>query len=295
MLAVPDRTRQPSVTVRVDLCASSLVEFRHGLYRASTPPGGCHHGTVRRLDVRGHRSGARRMRAGRQHGALGLSHAPSRSERRATKGHSRSRRHRSAGPVPGLRAGRASHAGARARRRRRRHHRRVHGQQSPWGRRAAPLEAPEGRPDDPPRPGRHRRLARRPKRARAKRLPRPGGRVRDGRLPFSLRVAAADLHELTIRKEWLQIGALPAARGPAVLAKLSAAFPQAVAAPNASIRASTTPRTASSASPTWWPTSGGSNRRATATAFTPRAIRRAPSKRWNTSPPSASPPRGRSA
>ena len=36
----------------------------------------------------------------------------------------------------------------------------------------------------------------------------------------------------TIRKEFLQIAALPAARGPAVLARLTAAFPQAVAAPS---------------------------------------------------------------
>src|SRR4030095_6622750 len=32
--------------------------------------------------------------------------------------------------------------------------------------------------------------------------------------------------------EWLQVAALPAARGPAVLAKLAAIFPQAVAAPS---------------------------------------------------------------
>ena len=50
--------------------------------------------------------------------------------------------------------------------------------------------------------------------------------------PFSLAWPRPTSMSFTIRKEWLQIGALPAARGPAVLAKLSAAFPQAVAAPN---------------------------------------------------------------
>ncbi len=50
--------------------------------------------------------------------------------------------------------------------------------------------------------------------------------------PFSLAWPQPTSMSFTIRKEWLQIGALPAARGPAVLAKLSAAFPQAVAAPN---------------------------------------------------------------
>jgi opine dehydrogenase len=50
--------------------------------------------------------------------------------------------------------------------------------------------------------------------------------------PFSLAWPQPTSMSFTIRKEWLQIGALPAARGPAVLATLSAAFPQAVAAPN---------------------------------------------------------------
>jgi opine dehydrogenase len=50
--------------------------------------------------------------------------------------------------------------------------------------------------------------------------------------PFSLSWPTPTSMRFTIRKEWLQIAALPAARGPAVLAKLAAAFPQAVAAPS---------------------------------------------------------------
>jgi opine dehydrogenase len=49
--------------------------------------------------------------------------------------------------------------------------------------------------------------------------------------PFSLAWPRPTSMNFTIRKEWLQIAALPAARGEAVLAKLQAAFPQAVAAP----------------------------------------------------------------
>ena len=49
--------------------------------------------------------------------------------------------------------------------------------------------------------------------------------------PFSLAWPRPTSMSFTIRKEWLQIAALPAARGDAVLAKLKAAFPQAVAAP----------------------------------------------------------------
>ena len=51
--------------------------------------------------------------------------------------------------------------------------------------------------------------------------------------PFSLAWPRPTSMNFTIRKEWLQIAALPAARGDAVLAKLKAAFPQAVAAPTA--------------------------------------------------------------
>ena len=50
--------------------------------------------------------------------------------------------------------------------------------------------------------------------------------------PFSLSWPRPTAMRFTIRKEALQIAALPAARGPAVLAQLAAAFPQAVAAPN---------------------------------------------------------------
>jgi opine dehydrogenase len=50
--------------------------------------------------------------------------------------------------------------------------------------------------------------------------------------PFSLAWPRPTSMNFTIRKEFLQIAALPAARGEAVLAKLEAAFPQAVAAPN---------------------------------------------------------------
>jgi len=50
--------------------------------------------------------------------------------------------------------------------------------------------------------------------------------------PFSLSWPRPTAMRFTIRKEALQIAALPAARGPAVLSKLAAAFPQAVAAPN---------------------------------------------------------------
>ena len=50
--------------------------------------------------------------------------------------------------------------------------------------------------------------------------------------PFSLSWPRPASMRFTIRKEWLQVAALPAARGPAVLAKLAAIFPQAVAAPS---------------------------------------------------------------
>jgi opine dehydrogenase len=50
--------------------------------------------------------------------------------------------------------------------------------------------------------------------------------------PFSLQWPKPTAMRFTIRKEFLQVAALPAARGPAVLEKLKAAFPQAVAAPN---------------------------------------------------------------
>ncbi len=50
--------------------------------------------------------------------------------------------------------------------------------------------------------------------------------------PFSLAWPRPTSMNFTIRKEFLQIAALPAARGEAVLAKLKGAFPQAVAAPN---------------------------------------------------------------
>ena len=50
--------------------------------------------------------------------------------------------------------------------------------------------------------------------------------------PFSLAWPRPTFMNFTIRKESLQIAALPASRGEAVLAKLKAAFPQAVAAPN---------------------------------------------------------------
>jgi opine dehydrogenase len=48
--------------------------------------------------------------------------------------------------------------------------------------------------------------------------------------PFSLSWPEPTTMKFTIRKEWLQIAALPAARGPAVLQTLKAAFPQAIAA-----------------------------------------------------------------
>src|SRR5262249_11001343 len=48
--------------------------------------------------------------------------------------------------------------------------------------------------------------------------------------PFSLQWPTPTRMNFTIRKEFLQIAALPAARGSAVLAELAAAFPQAVAA-----------------------------------------------------------------
>ena len=50
--------------------------------------------------------------------------------------------------------------------------------------------------------------------------------------PFSFQWPKPTAMHFTIRKEFLQIAALPAARGPAILATLKAAFPQAVAAPN---------------------------------------------------------------
>ncbi|HEY3188775.1 MAG TPA: NAD/NADP octopine/nopaline dehydrogenase family protein [Solirubrobacteraceae bacterium] len=50
--------------------------------------------------------------------------------------------------------------------------------------------------------------------------------------PFSLQWPTPTRMNFTIRKELLQIAALPAARGPAVVAELKAAFPQAVAAPS---------------------------------------------------------------
>lgn len=50
--------------------------------------------------------------------------------------------------------------------------------------------------------------------------------------PFSLAWPRPTSMSFTIRKEFLQIGALPATRGAAVLAKLKAAFPRAVAAPS---------------------------------------------------------------
>jgi len=50
--------------------------------------------------------------------------------------------------------------------------------------------------------------------------------------PYSLSWPRPSQMTFTIRKEMLQIAALPAARGPAVLARLRAAFPQAVAAPS---------------------------------------------------------------
>ncbi len=50
--------------------------------------------------------------------------------------------------------------------------------------------------------------------------------------PFSLSWPKPTVMHFTIRKESLQIAALPAMRGPAVLSRLAAAFPQAVAAPN---------------------------------------------------------------
>jgi opine dehydrogenase len=50
--------------------------------------------------------------------------------------------------------------------------------------------------------------------------------------PFSLAWPRPTSMNFTIRKGFLQIAALPAARGNAVLAKLRAAFPQAVAAPS---------------------------------------------------------------
>jgi opine dehydrogenase len=50
--------------------------------------------------------------------------------------------------------------------------------------------------------------------------------------PFSLSWPRPTFMSFTIRKELLQIAALPAARGDAVLAKLRPAFPQAVAAPS---------------------------------------------------------------
>jgi opine dehydrogenase len=50
--------------------------------------------------------------------------------------------------------------------------------------------------------------------------------------PFSLAWPRPTSMNFTIRKEFLQIAALPADRGAAVLAKLKTAFPQAMAAPN---------------------------------------------------------------
>jgi opine dehydrogenase len=50
--------------------------------------------------------------------------------------------------------------------------------------------------------------------------------------PFSLAWPRPTSMNFTIRKEFLQIAALPAARGAAVLATLKTTFPQAVAAPN---------------------------------------------------------------
>jgi opine dehydrogenase len=50
--------------------------------------------------------------------------------------------------------------------------------------------------------------------------------------PYSLSWPTPTSMRFTIRKEWLQIAALPAARGLVVLEVLKGAFPQAVAAPN---------------------------------------------------------------
>jgi opine dehydrogenase len=50
--------------------------------------------------------------------------------------------------------------------------------------------------------------------------------------PFSLSWPRPTSMRFTIRKEWLQVAALPAARAPAVLARLRAVFPQAMAAPS---------------------------------------------------------------
>lgn len=50
--------------------------------------------------------------------------------------------------------------------------------------------------------------------------------------PFSLQWPKPTVMHFTIRKEWLQVGALPAARAGAVLDRLREAFPQAVAAPS---------------------------------------------------------------
>ncbi len=50
--------------------------------------------------------------------------------------------------------------------------------------------------------------------------------------PFSLAWPRPTSMNFTIRKEFLQVAALPAARGPVVLDTLRAAFPQAVAAPD---------------------------------------------------------------
>jgi len=50
--------------------------------------------------------------------------------------------------------------------------------------------------------------------------------------PFSLQWPKPTSMHFTIRKEFLQIAALPAARGPALLDQLKSAFPRAVAAPD---------------------------------------------------------------
>ena len=50
--------------------------------------------------------------------------------------------------------------------------------------------------------------------------------------PFSLRWPTPTSMDFTIRKEWLQVAALPAARGAAVLDRLKAVLPQATAAPS---------------------------------------------------------------
>ena len=113
--------------------------------------------------------------------------------------------------------------------------------------------------------------------------------------PFSLAWPRPTSMSFTIRKEWLQIAALPAARGPAVVAKLRAAFPQAVAAPNTLYTGLNNANGDPARRQHGVQYRPARDRWAMATASTRTAIRRAPSPCWSACAPSASPSRGPSA